>query len=246
MQIRVHAALADYFLGVWADGNKKPYKSRDGSIQFAERLVASQPVIFKADHDCSHEGQQFNLRKLSELPYHLVMSNDLEALKKESLCNYEFLLSQLRARGLSELMDNFTLALTKWPADKDLITVHETLQLSTNALSLWPGQLASQLMSRIQRDVIDNSECLRLLETKAKKPSLPALVPQMVSVIINAEFRAAVSRWESLLYGNLTNLRRCRTSRTPVLEHISFFTPTKIHIYQRLLLFHLLKIWKLN
>eukprot|EP00794_Sanderia_malayensis_P012962 gene12962-14292_t len=178
-RIRTHRALADYFMGVWADGNKKPYKSKDGSMCFSERLVASQPVMFKTDHQCSYEGQQFNLRKLSELPYHLVMSADLEVLKRECLCNYEFLLTQLRARGLSEVMDNFTLALAKWPTDKDLTTVHETLQLSTNALSLWPGQLASQLMSRIQRQSIKNSQCLKLLENMAKKPSLPALVPQI-------------------------------------------------------------------
>ncbi len=182
-------------MGVWANGNKKPHKSKDGSIQFSDRLVAAQPVTFKTNHNCKHDAQPFNLRKLSELPYHLVMSRDLHALKKECLCNYEFLLAQLRARGLSEIMDNFDLALTKWPKDKDLITVYETLKLSTNALSLWPGQLASQLMSRIQRELIDSSECLQMLRDMTRKPSLPAFVPQMVRVlsVISSLFSSAFS-----------------------------------------------------
>ena len=183
-QIRVHATLADYFLGLWANGTKKPFKGKDGAIQLMDRLVASQPIIFQSAHHCSSTVSSINLRKLSELPFHLLMSNDIELLKKECLCNYEFLLNHLRSRGLSEVLDNFDLALAKWPKDKDLITVHETLQLSTNALTLWPGQLSSQLLSRIPIDVILQSECLKMLEKQARTPSLPAIIPQQVRCFV--------------------------------------------------------------
>ena len=102
-------------------------------------------------------------------------------LKRECLCNYEFLLTHLRAQGLSEVLDNFDFALSCWPEDKDLITIHETLKLSTNALMLWPGQLSSQLLSRIPKETVAKSECLRLLEKQARSPSMPAFVPRSVS-----------------------------------------------------------------
>lgn len=109
------------------------------------------------------------------------MCGDLDVLKTECLCNYEFLLTQLRARGLGEVLDNFELALSVWPNDKDVMTVHETMKLSTNALMLWPGQLASQLLSRIPVDSIKSSAFLKQLAHQARHPSLMALVPTRVN-----------------------------------------------------------------
>ena len=145
--------------------------------------MASQDLIFSPEDHCHKGPVPFNLRKLKELPYQLVMAENLDTVKKECLCNYEFLLTQLRACGLSEVLDNFELALSVWPFDKDLMTIHETMKLSTNALMLWPGQLASQLLSRIPKDSISKSEYLSLLEKQARSPSLPALVPNIVSLI---------------------------------------------------------------
>ena len=152
-------------------------------MQFMERLVASQNLIFSPEDHCHHGPTSFNLRKLNELPFQLVMSENLNVLKEECLCNYEFLLTQLRARGLSEVLDNFELALSVWPGDKDLMIIHETMKLSTNALMLWPGQLASQLLSRIPKSSILKSEFLQPLEKQARSPSLLALVPTTVSSI---------------------------------------------------------------
>ena len=123
----------------------------------------------------------FNLRKLNELPYHLIKAEDIELLKRECLCNYEFLLAHLRALGLRDVLDNFELALSVAPNDGDLIIVNETLKLSTNALSLWPGQLASQLLSRIPKENVEVSEYLTTLDEQARKPPMPAFVPQIVS-----------------------------------------------------------------
>ena len=160
---------------------EKPYKDKDGNVQYQNRLVASQDLIFSPEDHCHKGPEAFNLRKLKELPYQLAMAENLEILKKECLCNYEFLLTQLRACGLSEVLDNFELALSVWPSDEDLMTIYETMKLSTNALMLWPGQLASQLLSRIPRDTILKSEYLKLLEKQARSPSLPAVIPSSVS-----------------------------------------------------------------
>ncbi|XP_065054750.1 NACHT domain- and WD repeat-containing protein 1-like isoform X2 [Rhopilema esculentum] len=176
---RIHKAISEYFLGRWANGNQKPFENKDGDTEFMDRLVAAQTLIFSPEDYCRLGSVSFNFRKLSELPFHLVRAGELDLLKKECLCNYEFLLTHLRARGLSDVLDGFDLAISTWPDDKDLTTVHETLKLSMNALSLWPGQLASQLISRMPKETINRSEFLELLEKQAREPSLPALVPNM-------------------------------------------------------------------
>ena len=185
LQHYIHASTSDFFLGRWANGVEKPFTKKDGSIQYQDRLVASQELIFAPEDHCHKGPTSYNLRKLKELPFQLVMAENLDVLKKQCLCNYEFLLTQLRACGLSEVLDNFELALSVWPNDRDLMTIHETMKLSTNALILWPGQLASQLLSRIPTDSREKSEYLKLLEEQARSPSLPALVPSNVSKIMS-------------------------------------------------------------
>lgn len=48
----------------------------------------SQPLMY---------GDAHNLRKLNNLPYHLIHAGDVEALKEKCLSNYEFLQHKLLA-----------------------------------------------------------------------------------------------------------------------------------------------------
>lgn len=48
----------------------------------------SQPLMY---------GDAHNLRKLNNLPYHLIHAGDVEALKGKCLSNYEFLQHKLLA-----------------------------------------------------------------------------------------------------------------------------------------------------
>ncbi len=73
-------------------GVAKPYVDRNGEQKEALRYVAKQPLKFS-------EGG-FNRRKLMQLPYHLIQAGDLDTLKKEVLCNYEFLLTKVQAVSL--------------------------------------------------------------------------------------------------------------------------------------------------
>ena len=41
------------------------------------------------------ENGEYNLRKLNQLPHHLIEAGELTALKTQCLCNYEFLLARL-------------------------------------------------------------------------------------------------------------------------------------------------------
>lgn len=67
----------------------KPYVNKLGEELSALRYVAKQPLQFE-------EGE-YNMRKLMQLPHHLREAGELEALKSQALCNYEFLLNKLKA-----------------------------------------------------------------------------------------------------------------------------------------------------
>ena len=65
----------------------KPFVNKNKEQGSAKRYVARQPLTF--------ENGEYNLRKLNQLPYHLIEAGELTALKTQCLCNYEFLLARL-------------------------------------------------------------------------------------------------------------------------------------------------------
>ena len=163
---RFHAELADYFLGRWAQGEQKV----DSKGNAKDRHVSRQPLKFS-------DGV-FNHRKLTELPYHLLKSKDIERLKRNVLCNYEFLWTKLKASSVHEVMDDFMDALAEKPDEQDIKLVFETLELSMEALSVSADQLSSQLIGRLSSSRSPSPFIARLLR-QAHHPSNPALVPNI-------------------------------------------------------------------
>lgn len=77
----MHSEMADYFLGTWGGGRPKPYEYSELQRQRffldetkgeSDRKVPVQPLVFY-----NKEGQvtRYNLRKLNELPFHLIRSH---------------------------------------------------------------------------------------------------------------------------------------------------------------------------
>ena len=71
----VHTKLADFFTGMWSDGAAKPFADKNGETVLKDRLVARQPLMF---HNEKENKAVYNLRKLSELPYHLLHAGNLK------------------------------------------------------------------------------------------------------------------------------------------------------------------------
>ena len=163
---RFHSELADYFIGRWTQGAKKG----DGKGNAKDRHVSRQPLKFSND--------VFNYRKLTELPYHLLMCDDFERLKQSALCNYEFLLVKLKATSVHDVMDDFIEALAVKPDEQDVKLVFETLQLSMEALNVSADQLSSQLIGRLSSSRSPSPFIARLLR-QAHHPSNPALIPNI-------------------------------------------------------------------
>ena len=161
---RCHSELADYFIGRWTQGAKKG----DGKGVVKDCHVSPQPLQFS--------NRVFNYRKLKELPFHLLKSDDFDRLKQSALCNYEFLLVKLKATSVHDVIDDFIEALAVRPDEPDLKLVYETLQLSTEALNVSADQLSSQLIGRLASSRSPSPFIARLLR-QAHHPSNPALIP---------------------------------------------------------------------
>ena len=171
----IHSKLADFFTGKWSNGSGKPYVDKDGETVLKDRLVARQPLMF---HNKEGRGPVYNLRKLNELPYHLLHAGDPKRLKEESLCNFEFLLTKIRAMTLESVLDDFTSSLVLYPEDEDFVLLEKTLQLSSVALKADPNQLASQLLGRlISIRGKGHISSIDTLLQQAYSSSVPCLIP---------------------------------------------------------------------
>ena len=105
-RLYIHTYLAHYFLGMWGGGKCKPFSysavqlalmSIHGKVNdVADRKVPLQQLILGKGPNVV-----YNLRKLSELPYHLLESRQYLVLKKEVIrfcCLLVFSLSLAKAR----------------------------------------------------------------------------------------------------------------------------------------------------
>ncbi|XP_070200834.1 NACHT and WD repeat domain-containing protein 2-like isoform X2 [Littorina saxatilis] len=181
-----HKALAEYFMGTWA-GKPKPYT---GNERGADRLVAPQDFYVEPE-DSNHDGRDrtFNLRKINELPYHLLHAQLLVDLKHEALLNFEWILAKLCGTSLRDLLDEYSMVIQTNPDDPELKLVSDTLHLSGPALRQEPRQLASQLVGRLDGVITRDAPRapgdprkypnLQKLLDAAKDSSVPALIPSM-------------------------------------------------------------------
>lgn len=179
-KIQFHSALADYFSDKWKDG--KPFERLDRITVLANRLVMSQPAILSFKSNDVFQ-PTFNLRKLSELPYHLLCAQRYEQLK-ELLCNFLWLLSKLTAASIHHVLNDFDMAISCIPgSQQDLKLVRETLIMSLVALNDDPAQLASQLIGRLATKFSSdgssyaNYRYVNMLLQQAADPPVPSLIP---------------------------------------------------------------------
>ena len=74
--------------------------------------VSEQPLSFGALTVNGRREVRYNVRKLSELPYHLIESSMHAELRKHVLFNYDWLHSKLAATSLPDLLADFHMATT--------------------------------------------------------------------------------------------------------------------------------------
>ncbi|XP_009893499.1 PREDICTED: NACHT and WD repeat domain-containing protein 1 [Charadrius vociferus] len=126
-QIKRHFLLADFFKGTWSWGMKKPLTlpHLSGTLN-ADRKVAPQPLWFS--------DTVANLRKLSELPFHLLNAGRIEELKRDVLGNMNWISCKIIASGIKSVVDDFAMC-TECIRCPELRLMQETLLLLKPAVS---------------------------------------------------------------------------------------------------------------
>ncbi|KAL3870806.1 hypothetical protein ACJMK2_038846 [Sinanodonta woodiana] len=166
----LHTGLADFFSGLWANDNPKPFppitrndKGKEEEEQVSGvRFVSAQPL------------NENNLRKLNNLPFHRLKAGKMGKLKKECLCNFMFLLTKLRATNLWSVMDDFALAKSEFPKDETIKFIHGALQISQDSLLYDPDQLPVQMILRLENTLTtDDNDFL----SQCRNSGIPYLLP---------------------------------------------------------------------
>ncbi|CAD7685401.1 unnamed protein product [Nyctereutes procyonoides] len=123
-----HGVLADFFSGAWSQGTKKlitlPLVGKPLNL---DRKVAPQPLWFS--------DTVANLRKLKELPHHLVHSGRFEELKQEVLGSMNWISCRGVSGGIEGLLEDFDLYGPHLDCP-EVGLVRDALQLSRPALEL--------------------------------------------------------------------------------------------------------------
>ncbi|NXL09736.1 NWD1 protein, partial [Mesembrinibis cayennensis] len=118
-RIKRHFLLADFFKGTWSWGMKKPLMLPHFSTTLnADRKVAPQPLWFS--------DTVANLRKLSELPFHLLNAGRIEELKRDVLGNMNWISCKIIASGIESVVDDFAMC-TECISCPELRLVQDTL-----------------------------------------------------------------------------------------------------------------------
>ncbi|KAL2090163.1 hypothetical protein ACEWY4_014851 [Coilia grayii] len=100
-----HAVLSDYFQGIWSNGRSKPIQLPPVHTKLnADRKVPFQPLWFA-------EGVA-NVRKLRELPYHLLHADRWEQLCGYTIGTMEWLSCKTQVCGVQSTIEDLSLCTT--------------------------------------------------------------------------------------------------------------------------------------
>ena len=186
-RIAVHSNLADFFLGKWGGGKKKPYRysehikknlkpsSQEGE---ADRKLPIQPLKWKTKSKIGLH-VHYNLRKLNELPYHLHRSDRYSELWKEVFYNYRWLHAKLKATSVTEVMTDAMLVRQHKKAHK-VEMIMAALRVAGYSLKTIPNTLASEILGRL-KPTSDQFDLVTSLVKQCKKEGLKhcALLPSL-------------------------------------------------------------------
>ncbi|XP_051886627.1 NACHT domain- and WD repeat-containing protein 1 [Pristis pectinata] len=161
-KVKRHTVLADFFKGTWSQGKRKTITLPQlKETLHADRKVTAQPLKFGDD--------VVNLRKLSELPYHLVNAGRIDELKQEVLGNMEWIACKMQATGMKSLLEDFY-ACTRQVDCPDVQLVQDALLL------IWPT--ISFMENDIDQRVLYMEVLARLDFFKGSYPMIDELCQQ--------------------------------------------------------------------
>lgn len=164
-------SIADYHLQNHRSYYHNPSQRRsvDNNIQSGNDNISHdnlqlQPMIYHIHPAISTQRHKirYNLRKLNELPYHLIYSHRFDEVKEMLFCFYPWLITKLQAVSLPVVLDDFELFLSQMH-DIEIKIIFDALRLSYHTLGDDPFSLAAELIGQLATLANDDYHYLRLL-----------------------------------------------------------------------------------
>ncbi|XP_070545412.1 protein qui-1-like [Ptychodera flava] len=138
-KVMCHRDFAELFLQTWVKQKPLNLPNRETEVD-DNRKVAPQPLLYGET--------RYNMRRLSELWFHLVRSSDIKRLKMATFCNFEYLLAKTHSTSIYHLISDFDI-IFQHTIDSELELISNAVRLSLAALAADPLQLAAELIGRL-------------------------------------------------------------------------------------------------
>ena len=149
----IHSNMAEYFMGTWGGGKKKPFVYSDFikcrlalTVNDGEedRDVSTQPLELRQGTN----GAIYNKRKLNELPFHLTLCKEYDKLIEMCVFNYQWLWTKLKVAGLQPLVEDLEMAFDA-TADPEIQTLTDALRIAGSTLNANPNLIALEITGRL-------------------------------------------------------------------------------------------------
>ncbi|XP_010074433.1 PREDICTED: NACHT and WD repeat domain-containing protein 2 [Pterocles gutturalis] len=193
----MHTVMAEYFLGIWSGGRRKPFYSNDQYLngcpdhnsrglnedekhcmdQIAfDRQAPDQPWVFQCN-PLEPDIFFINHRKMTELIHHLTRCGRTDDLLYGVIMNFSWLYTMIRIGQFDKALSDIELAYT-CSQEKELKFLASTLRSIKFKVVKYPGSLSAELQQRLL-PVVSSLPKLRhlLLECDKDGPKYCSIVP---------------------------------------------------------------------
>ncbi|KFZ51812.1 Leucine-rich repeat and WD repeat-containing protein KIAA1239, partial [Antrostomus carolinensis] len=193
----MHTVMAEYFLGVWSGGRRKPFYNNDQYLNGCpdpdgrgmnederhctdqtafDRQAPDQPWVFQCN-PLEPDIFFINHRKMTELIHHLTRSGRTDDLLYGVIMNFSWLYTMIRIGQFDKALSDIELAYT-CSQEKELKFLASTLRSIKFKVVKYPGSLSAELQQRLL-PVVSSLPKLRhlLLECDKDGPKYCSIVP---------------------------------------------------------------------
>ncbi|KFW93341.1 Leucine-rich repeat and WD repeat-containing protein KIAA1239, partial [Phalacrocorax carbo] len=193
----MHTVMAEYFLGVWSGGRRKPFYSNDQYLNGCpdhdsrglnedekhymdqtafDRQAPDQPWVFQCN-PLEPDIFFINHRKMTELIHHLTRCGRTDDLLYGVIMNFSWLYTMIRIGQFDKALSDIELAYT-YSQEKELKFLASTLRSIKFKVVKYPGSLSAELQQRLL-PVVSSLPKLRhlLLECDKDGPKYCSIVP---------------------------------------------------------------------
>ncbi|NXJ53369.1 NWD2 protein, partial [Spizaetus tyrannus] len=193
----MHTVMAEYYLGVWSGGRRKPFYSSDQYLNGCpdhdsrglnedekhcmdqtafDRQAPDQPWVFQCN-PLEPDIFFINHRKMTELIHHLTRCGRTDDLLYGVIMNFSWLYTMIRIGQFDKALSDIELAYT-YSQEKELKFLASTLRSIKFKVVKYPGSLSAELQQRLL-PVVSSLPKLRhlLLECDKDGPKYCSIVP---------------------------------------------------------------------